>query len=82
MKIINSEKKKMTLLANEQQESYKKTKICYICKEKFEHRYADDKNYRNFKGHCHCTGKYRSAAHSISNLKQSKPEEISVVFQN
>ena len=72
----------MTLLANEQQESYKKTKICYICKEKFEHRYADDKIYRNFKGHCHYTGKCRSAAHSVSNLKQSKPEEISVVFQN
>ena len=34
MKIVNFEKKKMIPLANEQQESNEKAKICYICKQK------------------------------------------------
>ena len=28
----------MKLLANEQQESYENSKICYICKEKYENK--------------------------------------------
>ena len=32
MKIINSKKRKMKLLTQEQQESYENAKICYICK--------------------------------------------------
>ena len=36
MEIINSKKKKMKLLTKEQQELYANTKICYICKKKFE----------------------------------------------
>ena len=45
MKIINFKKKKMKLLTKEQQESYENTKISYICKEKFEHKYLKDKKY-------------------------------------
>ena len=33
----------MKLLTNEQQKSYEKTKIFYICGEKFEDNYATDK---------------------------------------
>ena len=44
MEIINSKKKKMKLLTKEQQESYANTKICYICKKKFENKYVKDKN--------------------------------------
>ena len=43
-KIINFEKKKMTLLTKEQQESYENAKVCYICKEKFENKYSKIKN--------------------------------------
>ena len=32
--------------------------------------------------HCHYTGKYRGAAHSICNLRYKIPKEISVVFHN
>ena len=32
--------------------------------------------------HCHYTGKYRDAAHSIRNLKFNVPNEIPVVFHN
>ena len=43
MKIINFEKK-MKLLTNKQQKSYENAKICDVCKEKFEDKYAKDKN--------------------------------------
>ena len=33
----------MKLLTNKQQESYENAKFCYICKEKFEDEYAEDK---------------------------------------
>ena len=35
----------MQLLTNEQQKSYEYVKICYMCKEKFEDKYANDKKY-------------------------------------
>ena len=53
MKIINFQKKKMTLLKKEQQESYKNAKICYICQEKFENKYLKDKKYRKARDHSH-----------------------------
>ena len=44
----------------------------------------NDKNelklYR--KDHCHYTGKFRGAAHSICNLRYKTPKEIPVVFHN
>ena len=63
----------MKLLTKEQQESYGNAKICYIYKEKFENNYFKDKEYRKVRDHCHYTGKYRGAAHSICNLKNSVP---------
>ena len=33
----------MKLLTNKQQESYENAKFCYICKEKLEDEYAEDK---------------------------------------
>ena len=32
--------------------------------------------------HCHYTGKYRGAAHSICNLRHKIPKEIPIVFHN
>ena len=43
IKIINFKKHKMKLLTNEQQESYKNAKICYISIEIFENKYLKDK---------------------------------------
>ena len=50
--------------------------------EKFEKKYLEDKKYRKVRDHCHYTGEYRSAAHSICNLKNSLPKMIPSVFHN
>ena len=73
MKIINFKKNKMKLLTKEQQESYENAKICYICKEKFQYKYLKDKKHHKVRDHCHYTGEYRGAVHSICNLKYSVP---------
>ena len=49
MKITDFKKKKMKLLTKELQESYENAKICYICKEKFEDKYAKDKKKKMVK---------------------------------
>ena len=72
----------MKLLAKEQHESYKNAKIYYICKEKFENRYFKDKKYRKIRDHCHYTGQYRGAAHSLCNLDYSVPNKIPIVSNN
>ena len=38
--------------------------------------------YHKVRDHCHYTGKYRGAAHDISNLRYKIPKEIPVVFRN
>ena len=55
---------------------------CYICRKKFTQKLAKDKNHRKVRDHCHCTGKYRSAAHNICNLRFNVPNKIPVVFHN
>ena len=46
----------------------------------FENKYFKDKKYCKVRDHCHYTGEYRGAAHSICNLKYSVPKKIPVVF--
>ena len=82
MEIISFKKKKIKLLTKEQQESYENPKICYICKEKFQNKYLKDKKYGKVRDHCHYTGGYRGAAHSISNSTYSVPKKIPMVFHN
>ena len=80
MEIINV--KKMKLLTKEQQESQENPKMCYIRKENFDDKYAKDRKYCKVIDHCHYTRKYRSAVHSICNLKHSVPKEIPKVSHN
>ena len=51
-----------------------------FAKKRFEDKYTNDKKYCRVRDHWHYIGKYRDAAHSISNLKYSIPIEILVVF--
>ena len=40
------------------------------------------KKYRKVSDHCHYTGEYRGAAHSMCNLKYIVPKKIPIVFHN
>ena len=53
---------------------------CHICEEELEE--TDDKNYRRVRDHCHLTGKFRGAAHSMCNLKYRLPKFYPVIFHN
>ena len=85
MKLINHEKKEMTSLTGEEKETHENQKICYICEQEF---CTDENNKKEFKlkqkvrDHCHYTGKYRGAAHSICNLCCKILKEIPAVFHN
>ena len=39
-----------------------------------------DKKRRTVKDHCHYTGEYRVAGHSICNLNNGVPKKVSLVF--
>ena len=66
----------MLPLTKEELKSHEDAKLCYICGKRILKKFAKDKNYRKVRDHCHYTGKYRSAAHSICNLKFNVPNEI------
>ena len=87
-KIINYEKKKMISLTAEEKIYHNKQKVCYICKKEFNNNDTSGsgsleckKNYK-VRDHCLYTGKYRSAAHNICNLRYKVPKEIPIVFHN
>ena len=85
MKIINYEEKEMISLTVEENKSYEKQKVCYTCKKEFSSDENDKdafKLYHKVRDHCHYTGKFRGAAHSIFNLRYKTPKEIPVVFHN
>ena len=63
MKIIYHEKKEIITLTNDEEEPYEKQKVCYICEKEFN----TDKKYYKVRDHCHYTGKFKGAAHSICN---------------
>ena len=37
---------------------------------------------KNIRVHCYYTGKYRGVAHSVCNVKNSRPKECPVVLHN
>ena len=78
-RIINYEKKKIIPLTKEEKINYNDQQICYICKKEFD---KSDKKHHKVTDHCHCTGKYRGAAHNIYNLRYKVAKEIPVVFHN
>ena len=77
----------MIPLADEENKSYEKQKVCYIYKKEFntdDNDYDDDDNkkYHKARDHFHYTGKFKGAAHNICNLRYKIPNEITVVFDN
>ena len=80
MRIANYEKNKMIPLIDEENKFYEEQKVCNICKEGL--RIDNDKKHHKVRDHCHYTGKFRGAAHSICNLRYKKPKEIPKVFHD
>ena len=68
--------KKMLLLTKEEMKSHQDAKVCYICGKRILKKVSTTINYRKVRDHCHYTGKYRDAAHSICNLKFNMPNEV------
>ena len=64
---------------------HEKQKIYYICQKRFSYNKKEKQKYKLYKkvrDHCHFTGKYRGAAHSICDLTYKVPHEIPVHFHN
>ena len=83
-KIINYKQKEMAdlttddFLSESKKECYIYQKnLCYNTNEKMKL-----KLYKKVKDHCHYTGKFRGAAHSICNLRYKVPQEIPVNIHN
>ena len=62
----------MTPLTDSDNKFYEEQKVCRICKKEF----CYDKNeknkfklYQKVRDHCHYTGEFRGALHSICNLR-------------
>ena len=80
----------MIPLTDEKNNSYEKQKFYYIYKKEFNTDDDDDddddnddnKKHPKVRNHCHYTGKFRRAAHSICNLRYKTPKEIPVVLHN
>ena len=69
----------MLPLTKEELKSHQDAKVWYICGKR---KISKSINYWKVRDHCHYTGKYRGAAHSICNLKFNVPNEIPVVFHD
>ena len=85
MKIINLEERKMIPLTDDEKWKYKKQKLCHICEKEFcndKSNESEYKIYQKFRDHCHYSGKFRNAAHSICNLRYKIQREIPVVLHN
>ena len=68
--------KPMEPLTKSQLKEYKHATKCHICFKPFK------EGNRKVRDHCHYSGKYRGAAHSLCSLKYKIPSYIPVVFHN
>ena len=85
MEVINFKEKEMIPLTHQQQLNYEESKYCHICKKTFYEDEDDNhksKSYDKVRDHCHYTGTFRGAAHSICNLRYKIQREIPVLLQN
>ena len=75
----------MIPLTDDENASYEKQKVCYICKKEFCYDKNEDNTFKlcqKIRDHCHFTETFRGAAHSICNLRYKVPKEIPVVVHN
>ena len=74
----------MTPLTDTENKYYEEQKECYICQKEFCYHKNEkiNKLYKKVRDHCHFTGKFRGAAHSICNLHYNVPQELPVKIHN
>ena len=58
----------------------KRQKSTGLAKNKFKHKYNNNKNYCKVRDLCHYAAKYSGSAHIKSNLEYRKSKQIPVVF--
>ena len=63
----------MIPLTDEENKSYKKQKVCCICKKGFSTDYYN-KKYHKVSDLCHYTGTYIGTAHNVCNLRYKAPK--------
>ena len=75
----------MIPLTDNENKSYEEQEKCHICQKEFCYDKNEKKKfkiYQKVRDHCHYTGKFRGAAHSICNLRYKVPQEIPVKIHN
>ena len=75
----------MIPLTDKETRFYEGQKVYHVCKKEFfydENKENEFKLYSKVRDHCHYTGKFRGAAHSICNLSDKTPKEIPAVIHN
>ena len=72
---------KKMVMTREDKIDYKKATHCHICENGIS-KEGDDPRFKKVRDHCHLTGKFRGAAHSMCNLKYRLPKFYPVIFHN
>ena len=75
----------MIPLTDNENKFYEEQTEFYICQKEFCYDKNEKKKfkiYQKVRDHCHYTGKFRGAAHSICNLNYKVPQEIPVKIHN
>ena len=72
--IIKKYFNKRLIMANEDEEIYNNSHICWIGKQVL--------NIDKVKDHCNVTGKFRGAAHNKCNINLRLPRKIPIIFHN
>ena len=73
----------MIPLTDSENKFYEEQEVCHICQKEFCYDKNEKKKfkiYQKVRDHCHYTGTFRRAAHSICNLNYKAPQEIPVKF--
>ena len=75
----------MIPLTDNENKFYEEQEKCHICPKEFFYDKNEKKKFKicqKVRDHCHYTGKFRGAAHSICNLNYKVPQEIPVKIHN
>ena len=82
--ITSEEKHDMNPLTNNEENQYQNSEKCHICEKPFLPDKKDKyyKKLRKVKDHCHYTGKYRGAAHSLCNSRYQEQRSIPAILYN